>query len=150
MFVVIFADFVFDKAKQMEPFTAERRIDTSDYGCLFKFNTREDAEKAVESFHRLNQPRQQVNVSSSFYSISNKASIPVAWNVNIPADELEEACTQTGLSPIEKGVAIGRLTATWNHHPPGSIVITGPFTGLMRTLPSLKSISRRRSRRQGK
>jgi len=53
--------------------------------------------------------------------------ILIDWNVNIPINYLEEACTQTGVSPRDKDVSIGQLISPWNGHPSGSIIKTGSF-----------------------
>jgi len=57
LYVVIFADFVFDKSKYFSAFPPEKRIDTSEYGCVFMFKTREEAEKAVNAFLTERKPK---------------------------------------------------------------------------------------------
>lgn len=125
--LVIFADFVFAKSKTLAAFPPERRIDTSEHSCIFKFSTRKEAEQAVTAFLAAKEPSKQVRAATAFYQGVDISSLAVDWSATIPIGHLEEACTQTGVSPHEKGVRIGRLTTTWNRHAAGAIVIVGRF-----------------------
>ena len=59
------------------------------------------------------------------YTYANPDQLPVGQDGFLGDHEWDDVCASAGFDPADDEVGTGNLTAAWNGHPAGALVVSG-------------------------